>query len=207
MNLLDLIVLAIIAYGAFVGLRKGLVRILFDLIALVAGIALALAYFEEGAIFLGQTLNLSGTIATFISFIAIWGIIWASISAVGRLINNGASFSILWPINRLGGALLGGIRSFLYILPILIPIAHSELDLYHSSQLAKPINNFVSERIINSNKASTLINALNKKNKPATDTKKKELLDDPNLQKLQSALGSENKEDLHEILQNLDNQQ
>lgn len=204
MNLLDLIIIGIMIYGALIGFKRGLIRILFDLIALILGAILALTYFEAGALFIQQTLNLSGPIASFISFFSIWGSIWLTVSIIGRAINSGASLTLLWPLNRLGGALMGSTRAFLYTLPFLIPLAHSELELYQNSQIAKPLNTIVSERLIGSDRAKTFLESLNKKSPEAIESKKQDLLDDPNLQKLQSALGDNEKQDLQSILKNLE---
>ncbi|MCD4691241.1 CvpA family protein [bacterium] len=110
MNVVDLIIVIMLAVGFVSGLARGLVRTLFGLAALVLGVAAAAGSFGFVA----------STILTFvpgeraagiIAFILVFLVVFFAIAFVGKLIAKALKLVALGWLDRLAGGLLGVVLS------------------------------------------------------------------------------------------------
>ena len=115
MNILDIMVMVVLIYNAMVGFRRGLIRMFFDLAALVGGVFVALQFYQAGDLGLQEMVGMRQPYSTFFSFILIWGVFFASLALIGNILHRATHISIIWPVNVMGGGFLGGVRGFLYV--------------------------------------------------------------------------------------------
>lgn len=105
MNWLDIVIIVGVGVAAFIGVRKGIIKIVLTLAGLVVGIVLAGRYyvpFSQHLTFISQA-SLAKVAAFAIIFIGV--MIIATVLA--RLVKWTASAIMLGWVNRLGGGILG----------------------------------------------------------------------------------------------------
>ncbi|MDA1353336.1 MAG: CvpA family protein [bacterium] len=200
MNLLDVVVMVVLLYNAFIGFRRGLIRMFFDLVALVGGVFVALQFYQAGDLSLQEFVGMRPPYSTFFSFILIWGVFWGCFSVVGNFMHRATRIAIIWPVNVIGGGFLGGVRGFFYLLPFLVPLSHTDLAVYHDSQMAKPLNSIVSSKVLTPEKTEQVLRRLNAK---ASEQKASMVKKDPTLKKVQSALESGDTTQIKNLLDNV----
>jgi len=119
MNWLDITVLIIVIFFFLIGLSRGLVKQVFSLVSVIAGIAVGLIFYDVLAIILieyGLVGNISvASVGAFIllsitSFIVIQILGWITNKLIGTL-------HLSW-LNRLGGAVIGSLIGFIIVVCI-----------------------------------------------------------------------------------------
>lgn len=122
MNWIDLLIVALIAWTTFNGLRTGLIRQVMWLLAVLIGIVLAGALYDDLAANLDFLIE-DETTRNFVSFAAI--VIGAIVAGVviGAVLKTTASLLMLGPIDSIGGGVLGFIRGLLYVQVALFVLA------------------------------------------------------------------------------------
>ena len=181
MNALDLVVMAVLFFHAIKGLTRGLILILFDLLALLGGVWMAWTYYQDGALYLYAELGMPEPYTSFISF-ALQAVAYMGCSFLGNVLHHAVRPSVIGPVNLLGGVFFGAIKGFLFVLPVLIPLSHADYSLYRDSQIAKPVSELFSKRLVGVN-AERYIKA------------------DPVIDTLQNALESGNTEAVDQLLE------
>lgn len=200
MNLLDVLVMVVLLYNAIIGFRTGLIRMFFGLVALVGGVFVALQFYQPVELTLQEFVGMRPPYSTFFSFIMIWGVFFGCFSVVGNIMNRAFRFPVIWPINVIGGGFLGGMRGFFYLLPFLVPLSHTDFAIYHESQMAKPLNDIVSSKVLTPEKTEKVLRTLNKKARVQTV---KDVKNDPNLKKVQKALETGDTTKIKNLLDNV----
>jgi uncharacterized membrane protein required for colicin V production len=127
MNYLDIIIVVVIIYNTFKGALRGLIKILFDLIAITGGFVFALNYTDTLAPEIINYLTISAKYANPISFILLWGLFFAGTTFVGILISKMVKATFLGAFDALGGLLLGTLKGSLIVLVFLLPLIHFNL--------------------------------------------------------------------------------
>ncbi len=111
MNWLDYVFLAIIAVTAIYGIFKGFVKQVIGLAAVVAGLVLAVFYYERAAgIFIGLVKN--RLVANFLGFTLVFVLVLVAGGILGHLLTK-AMIGPLAFVNRLFGALFGIVTAVL----------------------------------------------------------------------------------------------
>jgi len=111
MNWLDYVLLAIILVTAGVGIVKGFVRQAIGLVAVVAGLVLAVVYYERtAAVF--ETFVKNRLLSNFLGFLLIFGIVLVAGAILGHLVTK-AMVGPLAFVNRFFGAVLGLLKAIL----------------------------------------------------------------------------------------------
>ncbi|MFA5879696.1 MAG: CvpA family protein [Candidatus Margulisiibacteriota bacterium] len=131
MNFLDIGIFLILFYNMFNGLRKGFIRSIFEIIALIGSIILALVYYAsvgEGA---SKLLGIHFMYSSVISFIVLWLFGFFIIILIGRFVESFFTISIFSWLNILGGIVFGFCKGFIVLLPFILPM------LYFSFPFAK----------------------------------------------------------------------
>ena len=104
MNWLDIVIIVVVAFLGFAGLRQGLIRTVFGIAGLIGGIFLAGRYYDELAAFLFPSGATWGNIAAYV-IIAIATLVVAGV--IGWLLAKLVNFAALGWLDRLVGLILG----------------------------------------------------------------------------------------------------
>jgi membrane protein required for colicin V production len=118
-NWADLIIIGIIAFTAIKGLFRGLIRSVFDIIALFIAIYLAFNFYMAIAKYLSGFIKIPGNLIYVISFILIWIGSFLAASLIGNLIHKLIGKGILGPANFIGGGIFGTIKGLMIVWLIL----------------------------------------------------------------------------------------
>jgi membrane protein required for colicin V production len=110
-NWLDYLLLAIIVVTALVGIIKGFVRQVIGLVAVIAGLVLAVVYYRQTA-HVFQAFVKNQLVSNFLGFLFIFVIVLVAGSILGHLITK-AMIGPLAFVNRLFGALFGLLKAVL----------------------------------------------------------------------------------------------
>lgn len=139
MNFLDIAsIVVLIAYGRS-GYKKGFVTVTCDLIAFLGGILVALKFASSAGMFIESQLGVNETLAALIGFALIWVCIFSVVGFFGGSLNKMLSVSVLKPINRMGGLVLGVIKGMVVILPGLLILVFLNAPIVSESTLISPI--------------------------------------------------------------------
>ena len=111
MNWLDYVLLAIIVVTAVVGIVKGFIRQVVGLVAVIAGLVLAVVYYEQMA-HVFQTFVKNQLVSNFLGFLLIFVIVLVAGAILGHLITK-AMVGPLAFVNRLFGAIFGLVKAVL----------------------------------------------------------------------------------------------
>lgn len=115
MELLDIVILILIAVGVIQGLMKGFLKQLAVIVGLVAGLLIARALFDVVAEHLVTVFETSITIAQILSFILIWVLVPILCILVASVLTKAMDAIHMGWINRLLGAMFGAIKVMLLI--------------------------------------------------------------------------------------------
>ena len=122
MNWVDLLIVGLIAWTTFRGLRTGLIRQVVWLIAIVVGTLLAGQLYDDLSANLSFVMD-PGPTRDLVAFGAIvLGAVLAGI-VVGEVLRTTASILMLGPIDSLGGGLVGFLRGVIYVQLALLALA------------------------------------------------------------------------------------
>lgn len=115
MNLLDIIVLAVLAFFAIKGLTRGLINEVSSLSGLVLGVFFAYKFYPMLAAPLQKILHIPIYIAMFLAFLLILIAIGVIAHIVGNVITTALKLVMLGSINRLGGIGIGLLEGVLLL--------------------------------------------------------------------------------------------
>lgn len=115
MNLVDLIVLAVLAFFSLKGMMRGLINEVSSLAGLLLGVFFAYSYYTSLAVPLQKILHLPIYIAFFLSFLLILILVGIIAHLAGNLITTALKFAMLGSVNRLGGIFIGFVEGCLLL--------------------------------------------------------------------------------------------
>lgn len=124
MNKLDIIILIILAIGAFNGYRNGFLMGLASLLAIVLGIFGGFKLMGEGMLFLQRHFNADQSVLPYLSFIVIFVGIVILVHLVGRTLKATIDKTFLGSMDQAMGAVLGVVKS-VFLLSVLLWILDS----------------------------------------------------------------------------------
>ncbi len=106
MSWLDLVIVVVLAVGAFLGLRMGIIKAVLSLAGVIVGVVLAGQYYVTLADVLPFFSETSDA-AKIVSFAIILIVVMVIAAVAARFLKWAASVMMLGWVNRLGGAALG----------------------------------------------------------------------------------------------------
>jgi len=121
---IDILLLVLMAIGAFNGYREGFLMELFSLVAIILGIFGGFKLMGEGMILLQDHFNADKRVLPYISFAIIFLIIVILVTWAGRLIKHLIDKSFLGKVDQSMGFILGAFRT-LFLLSVVIWIVDS----------------------------------------------------------------------------------
>ncbi len=107
MSTVDIVLIIILAYGAFRGYRKGLLMEIIGLAALILGIIGGFKLLQEGMSFLDQYFSISGQILPYLAFILIFILIVIAVNLIGKWTKKIMDMTLLGSFDNAAGAILG----------------------------------------------------------------------------------------------------
>jgi len=141
MNLLDVILIVVIAFSSVYGLFKGLVKEVISLLAVIIGL-IGASRFYEGASPLLKHLGLGEQAARILSFFVLFIVIFIALILIGKLVHKLIHAIFLGWLNRLGGIGFGFIRGIIVsgiIIMILTIILSEKAPILSESKLTPHI--------------------------------------------------------------------
>ena len=121
MNLLDGVIIIILAYCLIRGIFRGLVKEISSLVGVLAGFYAAFSYYLMVAKLLSRWIANTGYL-NILSFLIIFFVVFVFISILGVIINYILKIAFLGWVDRICGAGFGAIRGMLIISILLIPL-------------------------------------------------------------------------------------
>jgi len=115
MGTLDIILIIPVAWFAWRGLSKGLILSITSLVALFAGIYFSIHFSGWVAGWLRTDLNWDSQYINIFAFIITFIAVVVVIQLIGRLFDKVADWAALGVLNRIGGLLLGIVKSALFL--------------------------------------------------------------------------------------------
>ena len=115
MNYIDIIIIALLAFAAIVGVWKGFIRQLFGLVALFLGIWCACHFSNYAAFYISKWIDKNETAVTMISFAVTFIVVLFGVVLVGRLAEQLIKVVMLGFFNRLMGILFSVVKMALIL--------------------------------------------------------------------------------------------
>ncbi len=115
MNLLDIVVLALVALLGLKGLVRGLIKEVFGLVSIVGGVFFASRFADE----LGGYIHTvffpieNDGVKSLVGFVILFALIWAGIQLLGTVLAKMVKVSGLGFLDKLGGMAVGSAKIFL----------------------------------------------------------------------------------------------
>lgn len=122
MNWLDLLIVGILAWFTFRAFANGLIREVVSLVGLIAGVALAGAFYDDLSANLEFVIE-DATTRRLIAFGAIFIGTTIAGMVISAVLHTAASMLFLGPLNRLGGAAFGFVKGLLLVQVLLVAVS------------------------------------------------------------------------------------
>lgn len=113
MNILDILVLAVLAVGGWMGSRDGLVKSACTFAGFFAGLLLAYTFYLAVGERLAPHLGKNAQAAPIVAFVILWLAVPIAMSFAGTLLTKFIDAIFLGTINKVGGAAFGVMKYFL----------------------------------------------------------------------------------------------
>jgi membrane protein required for colicin V production len=121
---IDILLVIIVAIGAWSGYREGFLMELFSVLALVLGLLGAFKLMGLGVEYLERNMNMDKTMLPYISFAIIFFVILGLVTWLGRRLRSSIDKSFLGKVDQWMGLALGAFKT-LFVLSILLWIVDS----------------------------------------------------------------------------------
>ena len=128
MNWVDIIIVIILAVGLGKGLANGFVRGIFGIAALVLGIVIAAANYQEVVNTLFSRLQIGADARAILGFLLVFVVVLILVSVVGRIISKALKLVSLGWMDRLAGSVLGLVMASLFTGVVLLLVAMAGLQ-------------------------------------------------------------------------------
>lgn len=143
-NWLDIAIAAALVLTLLLGIRAGLIRSIFNIAGVAAGLILAFRFFEYMSTLLLSFTSMSKFIADFVSFVVIFSFAAVAFHLLGSFLTSVKGFKSFKLIDRIGGSAAGlavglAIISIILVFLTAFPIFAEFQELFDRSYLAPPI--------------------------------------------------------------------
>lgn len=110
LGMLDIIIVILLAFGAFRGFRKGLLMELVTIVAFVVGIILGLKLMDLSGSFVHLLHDNFGRVAPFVLFVVIFVLTIVVVNQIGRALKKALDYTPLGSIDNFAGAFIGALK-------------------------------------------------------------------------------------------------
>lgn len=130
MNVLDIIILVLLAWGAFRGFTQGFILQLVTFIAIFIGIWASIYFSDSMSAFLTQNFDITGKYLPVLSFVLIFVLVIVIAHLIGMLLTRFFELVALGWLNRLGGIAFGVLK-MAFIISVLLTIQNRMKEKMH----------------------------------------------------------------------------
>lgn len=109
-NYIDVIALGIVLWTSFHGFRRGLIQSIFDVIALVAAVTVAIRYTNFISHYVKGVVPLPPFLLSTLAFVLLWIVSYSLVVLLGGWAHKLIRASIFGPLNFMGGGLFGFLK-------------------------------------------------------------------------------------------------
>lgn len=138
MTLLDLAIIAVCAFNIIQGFRKGFIKILLDFLGIFLSTTIAIKSTSTIGTFVSAHTSLDSPYNKVAAFLFCWISIMTVVNLVNKLITRSFSVTGLGFYNRIMGLAIGGVKSIVIIIPIILPLLFFKPHLIQESVVLKP---------------------------------------------------------------------
>lgn len=110
MNPVDIVILVMLAFGAFRGYQKGFLLEIVGIFALVLGIVGALMLLQTGMEFMSERFDISTQLLPYVTFLILFVLIIIGVNLIGRLVKSLLDLTLLGTADNFAGAVTGAIK-------------------------------------------------------------------------------------------------
>ena len=141
MGFIDVLIGILLAYGLFRGLKNGLFIELAAIVALIAGLYGAIHFSYVVGDYLAENMNWNEKYINLISVIITFVIIVFLVHLAGRLLTKIANVALMGFVNKIAGAIFGGLKVAVILggLLIFFDRANASLNLISEERLQESI--------------------------------------------------------------------
>lgn len=147
MNILDIIILILLAWGAYRGFTQGFILQVVTFIALIIGVWASIAFSDNMSGFLTKNMDITGKYLPVLSFVLIFVLVVVLAHLIGMLLTRFIEITSLGWLNRLGGVAFGVLK-MAFIASVLLTIQNRMKEKIHiisekqiqTSLLYKPVS-------------------------------------------------------------------
>ena len=149
MNLIDIIILILLAWGAFRGFTQGFILQVVTFIALIIGVWASIAFSDNMSEFLTRNMDITGKYLPVLSFVLIFILVIIIAHLIGMLLTRFIEIASLGWLNRIGGIAFGVLK-MAFIVSVLLTIQNRMKEKIHiisekqiqTSLFYKPLSSF-----------------------------------------------------------------
>lgn len=123
MKLIDIILLAPLAWGAFKGLSRGFLMQIVSVIAIILGLIIGFKLMDAGIDLLNGLIDINKSYLPFISFVLIFILVLVGVHALGKTMKSILNITLLGTADHIAGAVFGFLKWGL-CLSIVIWLSH-----------------------------------------------------------------------------------
>ena len=150
MHWVDIIIVIILAVGLGKGLANGFVRGIFGIAALVLGIVIAAANYQEVVNTLFSRLQIGADARAILGFLLVFVVVLILVSVVGRIISKALKLASLRWMDRLAGGVLGLVMASLFtgVLLLIVGMAGLQANAGVARSVVAPMVIHVTDTIV-----------------------------------------------------------
>lgn len=146
MNTTDIILLALLAIGAFRGFSKGFVLEMVGILALLLGVFGAIFLLNEGMSFMEKQFEINNQILPYVTFLVLFILIIIGVNLIGRIVKKILDLTLLGTIDNFAGALVGAFKWALAISFVIWASSAFGFEFFKSEgEEQSKIYNFIAE--------------------------------------------------------------
>jgi membrane protein required for colicin V production len=108
---IDIVLGLLILIGAYHGYKAGFLLELFSLIAIVLGVLAGFKFMGWAMIVLGEKVHINQDVLPYVAFAAVIVAVVLVVNLLGRLVKASVDKSFLGPVDEVGGAVIGLVRT------------------------------------------------------------------------------------------------
>ena len=107
MNILDIVIIIPLVFGAFKGFRKGLLMELVSLLSLLLAVVSSFYFMQQGVVLLSPYLGDDNSLLPVFSFVIIFIVVLMGVFYLGKILKKILDVTLLGSIDDVAGAILG----------------------------------------------------------------------------------------------------
>ena len=144
--IIDILVLGILGYYFFQGMRKGMIQLVFELLAMVGGFGSAWVLGPQLSAYITAITAIDNMILSVLVFVVVWGLVYWAIIGLGQMIERFFCPTIFKPFNIVAGACLGMVKAGIYLIPLVILLGQVPAINIENSRMMSPISKYLVEK-------------------------------------------------------------